>query len=120
MKLVYSLLFLLSVPLTAQDALTTKALTKVGKLVQYSEYYSNGKIAQTGYFKGNKRHGLWTSFSANGQKRSMGTYHKGKKVSKWLFWSSGTLIEVEYRNNKIAKTVRWDQSQILAGTYEQQ
>ncbi len=112
LTLFFALLF--STALFAQQNAITKELIKEGDLTKYTEYYKDGSIAQTGFFKNNQLHGQWISYDQLGNKRSMGNYKNGKKTSKWIIWSKTNLIEVEYVNNTITKTVVWDRSDVLA------
>ena len=49
-------------------------------------------MAQDGEFKNDKKHGLWVTYFANGNKRSEGTYDEGVKVGEWrLYHKNGTL-----------------------------
>lgn len=107
-------ILLFSTGLFAQKEGLQKEVIKQGELTKYIEYYGNGTIAQTGFFKDNQLHGQWISYDQLGNKRSMGNYENGKKTSQWIFWSKTNLIEVEYINNRITKTVVWDRSDVLA------
>ena len=111
--LIFTLLFC-SASLFAQQDTIKKEFIKEGDLTKYIEYYENGKVAQTGFLKGDKLHGLWIGYDQTGKKLSMGTYDEGNKSSKWIFWSGDKLIEVEYKKNLIVKTVEWDSSQVVA------
>lgn len=114
MKALVLIVLFFSTSLFAQKDTSKKEFIKEGDLTKYIEYYENGKVAQTGFLKGDKLHGLWIGYDQTGKKLSMGTYDEGKKNSKWIFWSGDKLIEVEYKKNLIVKTVEWDSSQVVA------
>ncbi|HZO91781.1 MAG TPA: hypothetical protein VFB38_25920 [Chthonomonadaceae bacterium] len=43
-----------------------------------------------GEYVDGKKHGLWVSYFANGNKMSEGTYRKGKKEGRWVqYWPNG-------------------------------
>lgn len=78
-------------------------------LVKSTYYHSNGAVAQTGYYKDGKVHGLWTSFDENGHKTAIAQYEDGRKTGKWLFWNGDKLSEVDYTEGRIAAVKTWKQ-----------
>ena len=46
-------------------------------------------------------HGDWVSYDLHGNKISEGSFESGKKVNRWFFWNGDSLIEVDYKDNKI-------------------
>ena len=66
MKNIAILLVLFSFTLKAQDSIKPK-FEKEGELTKAMFYHDNGEVAQTGYFKDNKRHGNWTSYHPSGK-----------------------------------------------------
>lgn len=74
----------------------------VGNLVKSTFFHDNGKVSQEGFYKDEKVHGLWVSYNEKGLKTSEGTYDKGIKTGKWLFWVDNNLKEIIYADNKIA------------------
>ena len=105
---------LISISLTAQDNELKKTYLQEGDQVRYIEFYSNGQIAQTGFFLNGKNHGLWTSYKLDGTKKAEGNFKNGKKVDDWFFWNESVLIEVTFKNNTVLKAIQWDKSEILA------
>mgnify|MGYP000414897488 FL=1 len=104
----------IAMPLTAQENDKSKSYVQEGDQIKYTEFHTNGQIAQTGYFLNGKNHGLWTSFNLDGTKKSEGTFNNGQKVDAWFFWNDKVLIEVTYKNNAVEKAIQWDQSEVLA------
>ena len=115
-KITYSIIIILfiTMPLSAQENEQSKTYVQEGDQVKYTEFYTNGQIAQTGYFLNGKNHGFWTSFNLDGSKKSEGTFENGKKVNAWFFWNDSILIEVTYKNNNVEKAIQWDKSEVLA------
>ena len=78
-------------------------------------FYDNGTVEQEGTFnrEGNL-HGVWTSYDTEGNKVAVGKYNNGKKVGKWFFWVDNALMEVDYKNSRIASVNKWEGSTKLA------
>ena len=79
-------------------------------------YHVNGNISQTGYFLDGKNHGDWVSYDLHGNKISEGSFAEGKKVNRWLFWNGDSLIEVDYKDNKILRAKKWKKPELLASS----
>jgi antitoxin component YwqK of YwqJK toxin-antitoxin module len=88
-------------------------LEVVGKMVKATYYHENGKVQQEGLFKDGKLDGVWTSYSALGNKISTGEYENGIKTGKWIFWNENNLTEVDYSNSVIS-TVKNSKREALA------
>lgn len=74
-----------------------------GDLTQATYFHDNGVVAQQGTFNADGQlHGLWISYDENGDKITVGSYEKGKKVGKWLFYSDMVIKEVDYIDSRIA------------------
>ena len=110
MKYILIFFVLLTFTLNAQDNIKPK-FEKEGELTKAIFYHDNAEIAQTGYFKNEKRHGNWISYHPSGKKSAMGTYKSGLKTGQWFFWSENDLIEVIYKENKIINVLRWNNSE---------
>ena len=108
------LFFFLSHSLIAQDKLNKNQLVKTEKSFEFTRYYANGQIAQRGPIKNKKLHGVWVSYSKEGEKVSQGIFKKGKKTGKWFFWNEEGLIEADFNDNKLVSAVSWDKRKILA------
>tara|TARA_B100001559_G_scaffold139978_2_gene117574 strand:+ start:1785 stop:2144 length:360 start_codon:yes stop_codon:yes gene_type:complete len=86
---------------------------KQGELTKVTKFHDNGIVFQTGFLKNNKLHGDWISFNKDGSKKSRGNYVNGKKTGKWLFWNDNKLIEADFKDNKLIKTIEWSTNQIV-------
>ena len=75
---------------------------KEGDLVKATYFHANGAVAQQGYFLNEKLEGEWKMFNEEGDKIALGSYTKGAKIGKWLFWEGDAVKEVNFDNNKIA------------------
>tara|TARA_X000001036_G_scaffold237035_1_gene221124 strand:- start:6785 stop:7144 length:360 start_codon:yes stop_codon:yes gene_type:complete len=109
--LVFTVLFFVITTVNASFSNKTK-YEKEGDLVKVTNYHDNGSISQIGYLKNNKLHGEWISYNENGAKQTIGNYISGKKNGKWLFWNSDNLIEAEFKNNRLIKSIKWSSDQI--------
>ena len=114
MRFAFLVFFLLSCSLSAQDGVIENQLVKTEKYYEFTCYYANGQIAQRGPIKNKKLHGVWVSYSREGEKVSQGTFKKGKKTGKWFFWNEEGLVEADFNNNKLVSAVSWDKRKILA------
>ncbi|HEA20437.1 MAG TPA: nicotinic acid mononucleotide adenyltransferase [Pricia antarctica] len=75
-------------------------------LIETTYYYDNGKVSQEGTFDmAGKLHGEWISYSESGDTVSKGSYNKGVRTGKWLFYSNEGVKEVEFSDNMIASVV---------------
>ncbi len=109
-KYLFLMFFFLGFFLFAQQEENYFTQAEIGGLIKYTQYHKNGQLYQTGYIRNNKLHGEWTSYDQKGNKISIGSYKNGKKTSKWFFWKDNSLIEVDFIDNKIRKTVIWTDS----------
>ncbi len=86
-------------------------LNTVTNLIETTYYHDNGEVSQKGTFDlAGKLHGEWVSYSENGDKVSMGSYEKGIRTGKWIFWTEGNIKEVQFSNNVIASVVNTENS----------
>ncbi len=80
-------------------------------LIETTYYHDNGEISQKGTFDlAGKLHGEWVSYSETGDKVSMGSYERGIRTGKWIFWTEGNIKEVQFSDNVIASVVNTDNS----------
>ena len=101
MRFALLLFFFLSYSLIAQDGVIENQLVKTEKYYEFTRYYANGQIAQRGPIKNKKLHGVWVSYSKEGEKVSQSIFKKGKKTGKWFFWNEEGLIEADFNDNKL-------------------
>ena len=95
----------------AQD--TAPKFEKEGDMVKATYFHTNGEVAQQGYFLNEKLEGEWKMFSEEGDKIAMGSYAKGAKIGKWLFWEGDAVKEVNFDNNRIAAVTDAKQKRAL-------
>jgi antitoxin component YwqK of YwqJK toxin-antitoxin module len=115
MKKIFAIILMLSVSLTFAQEKPKAELNKDGDLTVATYYHANGTIEQQGTFNPEgELHGVWTSYTAEGIKVTVGNYVEGKKVGKWLFWSGNKLKEVEYIDSRIASVSEWTDKVELA------
>ena len=117
MKRILLLLFLAPLLISAQQKEQDRDVTllKDQNLIEVVYYYENGSVQQQGtYNLEGELHGEWVSFTAEGEKLSMGTYLNGQKHGKWFFWDQDVLKEVDYSNNGIVAVHQWKQGEKLA------
>ena len=106
--LVLTGIFLFSAAVTAQHAMAPPLFEKEGDLVKATYYHDNGSIAQVGFYKNNKLHGVWSSYDPAGNRTATARYCEGKKTGKWFFWHDEKSCEVDYANNKIVGVTHWN------------
>lgn len=81
-------------------------LNEETNLIEATYFHASGEISQKGTFNLEKQlHGEWMSFNEKGETISVGSYARGVKTGKWIFWANDILKEVEYENNAIAAVV---------------
>lgn len=70
---------------------------------QYINYYENGAVKDSGFYKDGLRDGLWIENYPNGKLKAMGGYSKGVKHGGWKYYNEeGLLIRLsEYRAGKL-------------------
>ncbi|TXE16289.1 nicotinic acid mononucleotide adenyltransferase [Psychroserpens burtonensis] len=115
MKKIFAVIVMLSVALTFAQEKSKVDLNKDGDLTVATYYHDNGAVAQQGAFnKEGELHGVWTSYTAEGNKVTVGNYVNGNKAGKWLFWSNNKLKEVDYIDSRIASVSEWTDKVQLA------
>ena len=102
-KSILLIAFLLISAASFAQAKPDMKLNKETNLIEATYFHANGEVSQKGTFNLEKQlHGEWTSFNENGETITVGSYAKGTKTGKWLFWANDILKEVEYSDNAIA------------------
>ena len=76
---------------------------KQDDLVKATYYYDNGAIKEVGFFKDEKLHDQWISYSKEGNIKVVAMYNNGKKDGKWYLVGDDVVKEVTYESNKIVK-----------------
>ena len=78
----------------------------------YMNYYENGQVKDSGYYKDGLRDGIWQEYYTNGQVKSSGFYINGQKHSGWANYSeTGQLLSLkEYRNGQLLHEKHYQQS----------
>lgn len=112
-KLLFSLV-VLGLSLQLGYAQNKTEYKKERNLVSVVKYHENGQIAQKGYYKNNKLHGEWMSFSEAGTKLAQGQFKAGRKIGKWFFWDAGQMTEVTFEDNKAIHAVIWEKGTLVA------
>lgn len=112
-NLMFLFLFVFGTSVYAQN--DKVQLEKSGDLYEVTYFHDNGIVSQHGFFNlDGKLQGTWESFDVEGKKVSEGNYNNGKKAGKWLFWTSNSLTEVDYKDFKIEKINEWQNKSRLA------
>lgn len=115
MKNIFAIIAMLCVTLTFAQEDKKVEVNKDGDLTVATYYHTNGTIEQQGTFNAQgELHGVWTSYTAEGIKVTVGNYVNGEKVGKWLFWSGNKLKEVDYIDSRIASVSEWTDKVELA------
>lgn len=118
MRLLIFIVLLIGFSTFSQESTRKTIISQEGDVIKYVEYHENGLIAQTGYIKDGLNHGSWSAYNPNGNKIAEGQYQNGKRTSKWFFWDETTLVEVDFKDNKVVKAIRWDKNKVLADNVE--
>lgn len=79
---------------------------------EFTHFYRNGKIKETGSFVNGKIDGHWTTFSDLGILTAEAFYEQGKKAGEWrIFDENGNLkYKIQYENNKMLSKANYDLS----------
>lgn len=103
--LALAFIFTASIGFSQQKETTFK---KEGDLVKATYFHENGEISVQGFFKNKKLTGEWTRFDNQGNKVQIAFYKEGKKTGKWFVWDKDALKEINYNNNAIVSTHKWN------------
>jgi antitoxin component YwqK of YwqJK toxin-antitoxin module len=55
----------------------------------YMNFYPNGSVKDSGYYKNGLREGHWEEWTENGSTRMSGGYHHGKRSGTWAYYDAG-------------------------------
>jgi len=55
---------------------------------EFKSWFANGKIQDSGFYKDNKREGVWVEWLENGSVRSIGIYKKNWKKGLWRYYNA--------------------------------
>lgn len=86
-------------------------------LVEYTRYYDNGTIEETGFVLNGEKHGLWQRFTQNGGKQSEMSYNEGQREGMKYVWNEeGHLIfKVKYEADAVVEAIHYaDNGSIIA------
>jgi antitoxin component YwqK of YwqJK toxin-antitoxin module len=80
-----------------------------GELVAVTNYYENGTIKETGFFKNEVPEGKWETFSNKGAKTAELSYINGKRHGEFRVWDefSNAYIEMKYANGEVITANRY-------------
>ncbi|WP_248724214.1 toxin-antitoxin system YwqK family antitoxin [Seonamhaeicola sp. ML3] len=68
----------------------------------YSEFYSNGVLKISGFYRNNKKHGQWKSFYETGELERVYGYSQGElKDARMSFYKSGAVKSKRFKKNEI-------------------
>ncbi len=63
-------------------------------LIKYFEHFTNDRVSVEGQTLDGKKHGIWTFYHDNGNKKASGLFVDGLKEGKWQWFNpDGNLIE---------------------------
>ncbi len=105
--------FMMGIIATAQEKEPTIEVMDNGKS-KVTFYHENGKIAQQGMIADGKRDGEWLSYDVKGNKTAQAEYTADKKTGKWFIWTDAELIEIDYRDNRVASVNKWVNKDAIA------
>jgi antitoxin component YwqK of YwqJK toxin-antitoxin module len=74
---------------------------------EWSEWYPNGQKSDEITYKNGQRHGVWTEWYETGEKLYEGTYSKGREHGKHIKWYDGGQKAFEYGYHKGEKDGLW-------------
>jgi len=95
-------LFLLVLNVSFAQGVAPK-FEKENDLVKATYYYDNGMVKEVGFFKEDKLHDKWISYSEEGKIKVVAMYNNGLKDGKWYLVGEETVKEVTYKSNKVVK-----------------
>lgn len=82
---------------------------KDGDLVAVTNYYENGAVKETGFFKDGIPEGKWETFAEDGAKTAELTYQDGKRHGEFRVWDefANTYTEMHYANGDVIIANKW-------------
>lgn len=80
------------------------------QLIGYKKYHDNGQMAESGYYKFGRPHGVWTCFDKDGKVVTQARYERGVKHGLWYFWDSQgkILCEIRYDYGVVLSAKQFD------------
>ncbi len=67
---------------------------------EYKSYFINGALKDSGYFRNNRKQGVWVELLENGSVRSVGEYKHGWRKGSWRFYDkNGKLLYLRRYNS---------------------
>lgn len=115
--LVMNLMMLVSVVAVAQNKAKTtyedgsvkSEYVKKGELVAVTNYYENGSVRETGFFKDGIPDGKWERFGADGVKMAELTYSDGQRHGEFRVWDryENAYIEMKYNHGEVVSANRY-------------
>ncbi len=116
-KLMLSLVVLASSTCFAQNTVKTSydngsvksEYVQVGELVAVTNYYENGAVKETGFYKNEIPEGKWETFTKDGLKTAELSYANGKRHGEFRVWDefSNAYIEMKYTNGDVIAANRY-------------
>ncbi|MCF8459961.1 MAG: hypothetical protein K9G46_04505 [Flavobacteriales bacterium] len=94
---------------TYENGSVKSELVQNGELVAVTNYYENGTIKETGFFKNEVPEGKWETFSNEGVKTAELSYLNGKRHGEFRVWDefSNAYIEMKYANGEVITANRY-------------
>jgi antitoxin component YwqK of YwqJK toxin-antitoxin module len=82
---------------------------QIGELVAVTNYYENGAVKETGFFKNESPEGKWETFSQDGIKTAELSYTNGKRNGEFRVWDefSNAYVEMKYANGEVITANRY-------------
>lgn len=102
-KLIASLVVVLLITAVSYGQSVEPKFEKQDDLVKATYYHDNGMVKEVGFFKDDKLHDKWVSYSKEGKIKVVAFYNNGEKDGKWYLVGEDKVKEVTYKANKIVK-----------------
>lgn len=100
-KLIASLVLILMISSVSYGQEIEPTFEKQNDLVKATYYHDNGMIKEVGFFKDDKLHDKWVSYSKEGKIKVVAFYNNGEKDGKWYLVGDENVKEVTYKANKV-------------------
>ena len=85
---------------------------KQNDLVKATYYHDNGMVKEVGFFKDDKLHDKWVSYSKEGKIKVVAFYNNGEKDGKWYLVGDDIVKEVTYKSNKVVKVQELEETDL--------
>lgn len=94
---------------TYEDGTVKSEYTKRGELVAVTNYYENGDVKETGYFKDGIPEGKWETYAKDGSKTAELSYVDGQRHGEFRVWDEfdNAYIEMRYNHGKVVSANRY-------------